>query len=79
MLHDAHGQTFYDGALAYSRQTDENRIILLAATENLRHTLNLAVTAHNRVEQSSGCNLRQVCAESVERRCTVALAVLSLC
>ena len=79
MLHDAQRQSFDDGTLAHTGLTNEDGVVLLAATQDLCHTLYLALTAHDGVEESCGSSLREVGAEGVQSGCPRALAVLLAC
>ena len=57
---DALGQTFGDGGLADTGLTDQNRVVLGAAGEDLDDTGNLLVTADHRIQLSLAGSLRQV-------------------
>ena len=48
--HDALGQTFHDGGLTRARFTDEDRVVLRTARQNLQHASYLVVTAYHWVE-----------------------------
>ena len=50
VLHDELGKPFHNGTLAHTGLSDENGVVLLAAAENLHHTLHLMLSAHNGVE-----------------------------
>ena len=48
--HDTLGQALHDGGLADARLTDQHRVVLGTAAQDLNHTANLLVTADDRVE-----------------------------
>ena len=74
MACDELGKALNDGAFANARLTDKNGVVLLAAAQNLDDTLNLALTAHYRIEFPLCGSLSQVGREVVEhRRLAVAL------
>ena len=78
MLHNHLCQTFHNGTLAHAWLTDEHRVVFLAATKYLHHTLHLFLTAHNRVEFTFRCGFGQVCREIIEHR-GLARGLASLC
>ena len=43
------GETFYDGTLTDTGLTDEDRVVLLAASEDLDDALDLFLTSHDGV------------------------------
>src|SRR5699024_11481136 len=49
-LHDALPISFDDGALAHARLADEDRVVLLAAREDLHHPLDLPLAPHHGVD-----------------------------
>ena len=70
LLHNQLCQSFYDGTLTHTGFTDEHGIVLLAATEDLGDTLNLAFTAHHGVKFSLCGSLGKVSTEVVKNRCS---------
>ena len=66
LVHDKLGNTFNDGALADTGFTNEYRIVLFPATENLYNTLYFRLTTYNRIKFSFSSSLREVCAEIVK-------------
>jgi hypothetical protein len=71
------GQALDDRGLADAGLTEENRVVLLAAAEDLDDAFDLVLTADDRVELALFGQFGQVAPEAVERRC-LALALLSL-
>jgi hypothetical protein len=61
-------QAFDDGRLPHARLADQHRIILGAAAQDLNHTIQFAVAAHQRVEMAVGRGLGQVAAEFGKQR-----------
>ena len=59
-------QTFDDRSLADARLTDENRIVLLAASQDLHHALDFLRAADRRIELRLRRKLRQIAAEMIE-------------
>ena len=57
---DALGEAFDDGRLADAGLTDQNRVVLGAAGQDLHDAANLVVTADNRIELAFARNLREV-------------------
>ena len=64
-LNDAQCQALDNSALTHAGQADEDGIVLLATTEDLRHALNLAFAPHDGIQHTLLGSLRQVCAEGV--------------
>ena len=60
-------QTFDDRGLADARLSQQHRIVLGAAAENLNHSLDLVLAANDRVHLALAGNLGQVPAEGLER------------
>jgi len=67
-LDDALREPFGDRRLTDARLTDERRVVLGAARENLNDALDLAASADDRVELRITGELRQVAAIRIERR-----------
>ena len=65
---DLLGETLDDGGLADARLTDEDRIVLRAARQDLHHPLDLPLPADHRVELSLARKLREVAPELIEHR-----------
>ncbi len=63
---DAGGQALDDGGLADAGLTDQHRVVLGAARQDLHHALHLGLAPHNRVELALGCLPREVASELVE-------------
>ncbi len=63
---DELGQAFRDGRLAHAGLAYEQRVVLLAARQDLHHALNFACTADNRVELALAGLLGKVGAELAE-------------
>ena len=74
---DLHGQSFGQGALAHAAFADQHGVVLLAAAQDLRHALQLALAAHDGVQLALLRHLGQVAAEVVQRR-RAALVFLAL-
>ena len=66
-LVDALGQPLGDGRLADARLTDEDRVVLRAARENLDHALDFLGTADHWVETAFGRHLREITAVLLEQ------------
>ncbi len=64
--HDELSQALGDGRFAHARLADEQRVVLLAAREDLHHALDLSRTADNRVELAFAGLLGKVGAEFAE-------------
>ncbi len=73
---DALGKAFGDGRLAYAGLTDKHGVVLLAATQNLRNTLQLTAATDNGVKATFLGGLGQVAAKVLEGRRFAVLAVL---
>ena len=61
-------QSFNNGTFAHTRLTDEDGVVLFAATENFTDALYFAFTTHTEVEFSFGRSLGKVGAKIVENR-----------
>jgi len=59
-------QTFDDSGLTHTGFTDEHRVVLGAAREDLHHALDFLLAADNRVKLALAGSLREVTAELVE-------------
>ena len=59
-MHYAPCDTFDDGSLSYTGITDEDRIVLFAAGENVQDTADLFVAADDRIQLSVKCPLIEV-------------------
>ena len=70
---DLDGDSFHDGGFADSGITDEHRIVLPSASENLDDTLYLVLSSHERIQSSFTCSLCYVVAELFERGCLLLL------
>ena len=64
---DPRREALDDGRLADARLADQDRVVLLAAREDLHHALDLRLAADDGVELALGRHLRQVAAELVEQ------------
>ena len=62
------GEAFHDGTLAHAWLTDQDGVVLLAATEDLNHTLYLFFTAYAGVEFALCGSKRQIGTEGIEHR-----------
>ena len=63
---DAQRQPFDDGALAHARLADEDRVVLLAAREDLHHPLDLPLAPHHGVDAPFAGHAGEVRAELFE-------------
>ena len=61
------GQSFYDGCLTCTWLTNQNRVVLCAARENLQHTANLVITADDGVELTLTGQVNKVLGIFLER------------
>jgi hypothetical protein len=75
---DALGQAFDDGRLADARLTDQRRVVLGAAAENLDHALDFLLAADDRVELALFGARRQVKAQLIGERGLALLLLLVL-
>jgi len=66
-FNDALGETFHDGGLAHARFTDQGRIILGAARQNLDDAFNLFLTPNDWIELASFSQRSQVCSQLVHQ------------
>src|SRR5204863_165439 len=64
---DQLGQAFDDRGLPHPRLADQDRIVLLAARENLHHALDLFLASDRGIELALGRELREIAAKVVER------------
>ena len=64
---DALGEPLDDGRLAYAGLSDQNRVVLGAARENLHHAVDLGLAPHHGVELAVGGQPGQVAPELVEQ------------
>ena len=75
---DALGEALDDGGLAHAGLADQDRVVLLAAGEDLHDPLDLGLAPDDRVELALGGELGEVAAELVEQlRGLLALALLT--
>ena len=70
---DLDGDSFHDGGFADSGITDEHRIVLPSASENLDDALYLVLSSHERIQPSFTGGLCYVVAELFERGCLLLL------
>ena len=63
---DALSQSFHHRTLAHAGIADENRVVLLAAAEDLHHALRFALAPHHGVQSSLGGNGGEIRAEMVD-------------
>ena len=61
-------QPFHDRGLPHARLTDQNRIVLGAAAENLHHPLQLMIPSDQRIERVVHRRLRQIARELRQQR-----------
>ena len=80
--HDTACQTLHDGGLTRTRFTNQNRVVLRTARENLQHTANLIVTTYHRVELTLTGEVYEVLRKLLQRLIvivsTLGLHLLSL-
>ena len=69
---DLLGEAFDDGGLTHAGFTDEDRIILRAAAEDLHHAADFFLTSDDRIKFSGLGELGEISAESLEQRQTFA-------
>src|SRR5215210_293568 len=75
-VRDQLGEALDHGGLAHARLADQDRVVLLAAREDLHDPLDLGLAAHDRVQLALGGELGQIAAELVEQlRGLLALAL----
>ena len=63
---DALRQSFHHRTLAHAGVADENRVVLLAAAEDLHHALRFALAPHHGIQSALGGNGGEVGAEMVD-------------
>ena len=81
MFHNTLRQSFRYRRLSDARLSNENRVVFLAAAQNLRNALQLLLTSHDRVEATFLSGTRQIPAKTVESgrvRLRIALALRRL-
>ena len=61
------GQTFHNRRLAHTRFTQQNRVVLGAATEDLNHALDLVLAPDDRVHLAFAGDLGQIAAKRFQR------------
>ena len=64
---DAFGEAFHDGGLTRTGFTDENRVVLRSAAQNLQHTADFLITADDRVKLAVAGILNEVASILLER------------
>ncbi len=64
---DAQRQPLDDGALAHAGLADQDRVVLLAAREDLHHAFDLLLAAYDRIDLPFACLAREVHAELVQQ------------
>ena len=72
---DLQGQALCHSGFAHTGFTDEHRVVLGAAAQDLDDTLNFSLAANDRVNLPLGCQLGQVAPELLQR---LAIALLAL-
>ena len=65
---DPRGEAFDDRGLADTRLSEEDRVVLAAAREDLDHPLELDLSADQRIEDPTLCHLGQIAGELVQER-----------
>ena len=68
LLDDAPGQALGDGGLAHAGLTDQQRVVLAAAAQDLDHALDLVLAADQRIDLAVLGGLVQVLGELLQRR-----------
>ncbi len=66
---DAVGQALRDGRLADAGLSDEGRVVLSAAAQDLDHPLDFLLAADDRIQLAHAGGFREVDAELVDGRC----------
>ena len=67
-VHDALGETFYNGCLAHARLTDQRRVVLGSARQDLDDTLDLHLASYHGVQFLLFGFRRQVGSQLVDQR-----------